>query len=61
MSRHKLGEAEEARSQLDKAKAEIYRIDSQTDESGAPPSGTWFAWAVVRILAREADAMIRGL
>jgi tetratricopeptide (TPR) repeat protein len=58
MARFKRGEAQEARSQLEKAKAEIQRVEAQIDESGFPPIGNWFAWSVVRILTREAEAMI---
>ncbi len=60
MSRYELGEDEEARVQLDKAKSEMHRVESQIDGSGFPPIGTWFAWSVVRVLAREADAMMGG-
>jgi serine/threonine protein kinase len=55
LSRFKLGETREARSQLAQAKVAIQRVESQIDESGFPPIGNWFAWSVVRILIREAD------
>jgi tetratricopeptide (TPR) repeat protein len=58
MARFKRGEVKEARGDLNKAKADIARVESQIDESGFPPIGNWFAWSVVRILAREAEAMI---
>ncbi|MCW1925368.1 protein kinase [Luteolibacter arcticus] len=58
MARFKRGETKEARGELEKAKAEMQRVEAQIDEAGFPPIGTWFAWAVVRILAREAEAMI---
>ncbi|WP_052573377.1 serine/threonine-protein kinase [Haloferula sp. BvORR071] len=58
MARFKLGEAEEARSQMDLAKSELHRVESQIGESGFPSIGNWFAWSVVRILIREAEAMM---
>jgi serine/threonine protein kinase len=58
MARFKLGDRKEARALLDKAKAELHRVESQIDESGFPPIGTWFAWSVTRILTREAEAML---
>ncbi|MEK7950776.1 serine/threonine protein kinase [Luteolibacter soli] len=58
MSHFKRGSVPEARTNLEKAKADLQRVESQIDDSGFPPIGTWFAWAVVRILVREADAMI---
>jgi serine/threonine protein kinase len=60
MARFKRGEVEEARSLLEKAKTEMQRVESLIDESGSPPFGTWFAWSVVRILIREADATFAG-
>ena len=58
MTHFKQGEAKEARSNLEKAKAELKRVESQIDESGFPPIGHWFAWSVVRILVREAEALL---
>jgi tetratricopeptide (TPR) repeat protein len=60
MARFTQGDDEEARHQLDLAKADTLRVDSLIDESGFPPIGTWFAWSVVRILTREAEATIGG-
>jgi len=57
MCRFKQGNAADARSNFEKVKGEIKRVESQIDESGFPPIGTWFSWAIVRILAREADSM----
>ncbi|MCW1885247.1 serine/threonine protein kinase [Luteolibacter flavescens] len=57
MSRHKLGDAKEARSNMEKVRAELARVESLIDEAGFPPIGTWFSWAMVRILEREAAAM----
>ncbi|RYD49211.1 MAG: serine/threonine protein kinase, partial [Verrucomicrobiaceae bacterium] len=57
MCRFKQGNAANARSNLEKVKSEMKRVESQIDESGFPPIGTWFSWAIVRILAREADSM----
>ena len=54
MSRFEMGEVDEARAYLDKAGEDMRRVESRIDESGFPPIGTWFAWAVVRVLAREA-------
>jgi hypothetical protein len=34
------------------------RVESQINESGFPPIGHWFAWSVVRILVREAEATL---
>ena len=60
MSCFKQGESEEARQNLQKAKAEVERVDSLIDEAGFPPIGTWFSWSVVRILVREAEATLGG-
>ena len=57
MCRFKQGNAAEARSNFEKVKGEMKRVESQIDESGFPPIGTWFSWAIVRILAREAESM----
>ncbi|MEO5913579.1 MAG: protein kinase [Luteolibacter sp.] len=58
MSRFAQGEVEEARHQLETAKADTQSVESRIDESGVPPIGTWFAWSVVRILVREAEATL---
>ncbi len=60
MARFKLGNVEEARSQLELARAGLHRVDSQITDSGFPPIGYWFAWSVVRILEREAQATLGG-
>lgn len=57
MTYSRRGEAAEARSHLEKAKAYIDHVESQINEAGFPPIGTWFSWAVVRILLREAEQM----
>ena len=58
MSRYQLDEKEEAHRQLESVKAELARVESLIDEGGFPPIGTWFSWAMVRILEREASAML---
>jgi hypothetical protein len=58
MCRFKRGETEEARKNLQSAKVELQRVESLIDEAGFPPIGTWFSWAVVRILVREAEATL---
>ena len=58
MSRFKQGKSEEARRDLQKAKAEVQRVESLIDEAGFPPIGTWFSWSVVRILVGEAEATL---
>ncbi|MES2440003.1 MAG: serine/threonine-protein kinase [Verrucomicrobiota bacterium] len=58
MSRFKKSEPAEARRHLEKAKTDMQRVESQINESGFPPIGNWFAWSVVRILVREAEATL---
>jgi eukaryotic-like serine/threonine-protein kinase len=57
MSHFKQGDPKEGRLLLEKAKVDMHRVESQIDESGFPPIGHWFAWSVVRILVREAEAI----
>ncbi len=58
MAKFRQGAAGEARGILEIAKSDLHRVESQIDESGFPPIGTWFSWSVVRILAREAEATL---
>ncbi len=60
MASFKQGDRKPARDMLDKAKADLHRVESQIDESGFPPIGYWFAWSVVRVLIREADVVLGG-
>ena len=58
MSRFRVGEVKEARRQLQLVKSTLHRVESQIDDTGFPPIGNWFAWSVVRILKREAEATL---
>lgn len=58
MSRFKQGDRKAARDVFDQAKAGLHRVESQIDEAGFPPIGTWFSWSVVRLLIRETEAVL---
>lgn len=58
MSRFEMGDVEGAETSLRKAVAEIEFVESQISDSGFPPIGNWFAWALNRVLAKEAVALI---
>ncbi|MBB5353606.1 hypothetical protein HNR46_003867 [Haloferula luteola] len=58
MSYYRMGLPDQAHQHLDEARSDLHWVESQIDESGFPPIGTWFAWSVVRILVREAEGMM---
>ena len=54
MSQHRLGQADKARMELDRARELISSHEMAPFERGSPVNGFWFDWAFARILIREA-------
>ncbi|RYZ15675.1 MAG: serine/threonine protein kinase, partial [Myxococcaceae bacterium] len=60
MAHFRLGNIKEAQDQLQLARDPIEAASYRPDEVRPEPPGRWFAWAVARILLREALEMIEG-
>jgi Flp pilus assembly protein TadD len=60
MSLHQLGQADDARLQLAKARNPIDQKFKNGLERGNAGLGMWYDWVFARILLREAEALIGG-
>lgn len=60
MAHFRLGHMKEAQEDLKFSRTTVESVNFRPDDSQSPPPGYWFAWAVSRILLREASELIEG-
>ena len=58
MALHHQGDRERAEAELKAVRDPVERAVFLSDESSQPAPGNWYAWAVARILFREANGFI---
>ena len=58
MALHHIGHIDEARTELDLARAEVIANFNKPFQMGTSEEGFWFDWAIARILLKEADGVL---